>query len=68
MTRIEADLDGASKVSKHKPPTRSSIYDRFSSFEGKLMLLKRTLGSTIRVGDFYIGKDKLGHFLDTCYL
>ena len=67
-TRIESDLDRSTQVSKHQPATRSSIYGSFTSFEGKLMLLKRNLGSTIRVGELYIGTDKLGHFLDTGYL
>lgn len=66
-TRIEADIDRSAQITKHQPLTRQSIYGSFSRSEGKLMLFKRTLGSSIRVGDLYIGTDKLGHFLDTGY-
>lgn len=66
-TRIESDIDATSSIDKFKPPTRNSIYGDFNVLEGKLMLLKPTLGSSIRVNDLYIGTDKLGHFLDTGY-
>ena len=63
---FEVDIENSEVLDRRTLDRADSIYRDVSLVEGSALYLAR-LGYLMRVGDFYIGSDKFGHFLETGY-
>jgi hypothetical protein len=64
--QIEKDIEASETLDRRTNARKRSIYRDVSILEGTVLFMAR-LGFLMKVGDLYIGSDKLGHFFDTGY-
>jgi hypothetical protein len=64
--RIENDIQASEIIDRRTIARERSIYQDICFTEGCALYMAK-LGFLMKIGDFYIGSDKLGHFLDQGY-
>jgi hypothetical protein len=64
-TAIENEIT-SSRVDKRQSLVRESVYQDFSAWESPTFQIAE-IGALLRLGDFFIGTDKLGHFVQVGY-
>ncbi len=64
--RIETDIDQSETLDRRTLTRQNSVYRDVNILEGTVLHMAR-LGFLLKIGDFYIGSDKFGHFFDTGY-
>lgn len=60
---IENQIEKSTSIDKRIISRKNSIYKDFEAGDVPALFLAR-LGYILKIGDFYIGSDKFGHFLD----
>ena len=65
-TQFENDISSSSTIPWTTVSRNESIYQDFSFFYAPALYLAK-LGPVLRIGDYYIGSDKFGHFITTGY-
>lgn len=60
-SKIENDIERSPYIDKRRSNVNQSIYADVNLFES-FILQVANLGFTLRIGQFFIGSDKLGHF------
>lgn len=64
--QLENDIEKEKSLSKFSPSRRQSVYRRFKVSESFPLYMVK-LGSTVKVGNYYLGSDKFGHFFAEGY-
>lgn len=66
-TTIEDDINQSTTIDKRKVSRSHSVYQDVSFFHAPALFIA-DFGPILRIGDSFIGSDKLGHFITTGYL
>lgn len=65
-SQFEADIESSKTLDKRTLSRAGSIYRDVRILDGAALFIAR-LGFVMKIGDFYVGSDKFGHFLETGY-
>lgn len=65
-TQFEVDIETSNTLDRRNIERSNSIYRDLNFFE-TMALFMADLGYVMKIGNFYVGSDKLGHFLETGY-
>lgn len=63
-SQFEADIESSKTLDKRTLKRSESVYRDINLREGIALYMAR-LGYVMRIGEFYVGSDKFGHFLET---
>lgn len=65
-TPFEVDIENSTVLDRRTISREKSIYQDIPLIKGIALFMVK-LGYLMRIGDFYVGSDKFGHFLETGY-
>lgn len=60
--QLESFAEESAQVDKYRVTFQQSIYRDYASMEAPTLVLSERIAAVIRIGEVYMGSDKLGHF------